>query len=632
MRVLAEDAVLKDVYLQFPSLADADLSIEEYFEIEYVSALPSDSLTCSEWAAKYRILTSQTTSVAGPWRKDLFPHTNGIMDAMSSGACAEIIIVGGTQVAKTESYLNGIGYFIHKSPGPMGLLAPNEAKAVELFNDRVLPMIENTQGDILKKICTAEGRKIRKKDLSFVGGKMYLAWGGSENTLSSRPLKIVFVDEEDDMPALRKYGSVISLIKERVKGFINSLIVRVGKPMHEGGICDDAENADYVFYPYVPCPDCAEEFVFDKKHLHPKDIEPDDARELAYYECPACSYRIKEKSRRQMLASLVWKTRKNEELYSVLEAGERLVISFRVSSFYSPHVTFGKMLYEYIIAKRKGADALRVYYNGYLAELYKPSVTVEEEQIAAIRRNLGSYSPEERLPVGVCVLTAAVDVQKDRLEVLVQGWGVNLQRWHIQHRVLYGSPLSDIPWNQLDHVLSKKYTHPSGASLPIICTVVDSGYETETVYAYTAKREALGVYAIKGASTTKAPMINGPTRKGLAKAQLYTLNVHILKKTVQAWLSETGKVLIERESSEGAIGYMHFNEECDESHFRQLTAETLVNEGKKDEHFEIEEHARNEIFDLYGYNYAALHISRVNIDEWAEGLRELMNKNGGSDD
>ena len=64
--------------------------------------------------------------------------------------------------------------------------------------------------------------------------------------------------------------------------------------------------------------------------------------------------------------------------------------------------------------------------------------TVEETALLARREE---YAAEA--PAGVLVLTAGVDVQDDRLEVEVVGWGMGEESWAIDYRVLWGDPGRD---------------------------------------------------------------------------------------------------------------------------------------------------------------------------------------------
>jgi hypothetical protein len=68
----------------------------------------------------------------------------------------------------------------------------------------------------------------------------------------------------------------------------------------------------------------------------------------------------------------------------------------------------------------------------------------------------------EALPASVAVLTAGVDVQGDRIEVQILGWGRDEEAWVIEYRVLWGDPSGPRLWSDLDMVLQATFPHPAG--------------------------------------------------------------------------------------------------------------------------------------------------------------------------
>src|SRR5207247_3894580 len=77
------------------------------------------------------------------------------------------------------------------------------------------------------------------------------------------------------------------------------------------------------------------------------------------------------------------------------------------------------------------------------------------------------YSAE--VPTGVGVLVAAVDVQADRLEVVVKGFGAGEESWLIAFTQIHGDPARDQVWHDLDKFLCQEFTHESGQKMRIEC-------------------------------------------------------------------------------------------------------------------------------------------------------------------
>ena len=72
-----------------------------------------ERLTVSQWADKYRILPSTTSSEAGRWRTARTPYLKEIMDELSiTSDTQKVVVIKGTQIGATEASSNLIGYFI----------------------------------------------------------------------------------------------------------------------------------------------------------------------------------------------------------------------------------------------------------------------------------------------------------------------------------------------------------------------------------------------------------------------------------------------------------------------------------------------------------------------------------------
>lgn len=79
------------------------------------------------------------------------------------------------------------------------------------------------------------------------------------------------------------------------------------------------------------------------------------------------------------------------------------------------------------------------------------------------------------------LLTAGVDVQKDRLEISVWAWGREKESWLVEHRVLDGDTARPEVWKKLDTMLAESWPHESGYDLPVRRVAVDSGFATQEV-------------------------------------------------------------------------------------------------------------------------------------------------------
>lgn len=208
------------------------------------------------------------------------------------------------------------------------------------------------------------------------------------------------------------------------------------------------------------------------------------------------------------------------------------------------------------------------------------------------------------MPVGV--LTASVDVQGDRLELLVKGWGEGQESWLITHQRLHGDP--DLPdvWARLETLLTKAYEHESGARLWVQSAAIDAGYKTDRVYDFVRSREGRGVFALKGNDTRARELLTRPTRKNKLKVKPVTIATYSFKDMVFSRL---------KTKSPGPR-YMHFPlpqegvEGIDANYFQQFAGEAPI--GQRDKRGVVRRIyktvGRNEAIDLEVYALAALYV------------------------
>ena len=85
---------------------------------------PPENLTLSQWADKYRRLSSESSAEAGPWRTSRTPYLKEPMDAFTDPKVERIVMVAASQVGKSEFELNAISYIIDQDPGSIMYIQP----------------------------------------------------------------------------------------------------------------------------------------------------------------------------------------------------------------------------------------------------------------------------------------------------------------------------------------------------------------------------------------------------------------------------------------------------------------------------------------------------------------------------
>ncbi len=147
------------------------------------------------------------------------------------------------------------------------------------------------------------------------------------------------------------------------------------------------------------------------------------------------------------------------------------------------------------------------------------------------------------------LLTAGVDVQDDRLEVEIVGWGKDEESWSLDYRTIYGDPSSPAVWQDLDTALSQILVTEDGRQLAVRCACVDSGgHHTSSVYRYVKPREGKRIFAIKGIGGAGKPIVNRPSTNNIGKVRLFGVGVDTAKELLFSRLR----------INEVGPGYCHF--------------------------------------------------------------------------
>lgn len=179
---------------------------------------------------------------------------------------------------------------------------------------------------------------------------------------------------------------------------------------------------------------------------------------------------------------------------------------------------------------------IRVWTNTYLAESWEDQgERVDDFAIAERSEPFGDL-----LDSNILVITCGVDVQDDRIELEIVGWGKEEESWSIDYRTLYGDPSTPQLWNDLDIILKSSYKTEDGRTIGIRATCIDSGgHYTQAVYNFVRPREGKRIFAIKGMAGETRPIVSRPTRNNIGKIRLFTLGVDNIKELVFSRLKIT---------------------------------------------------------------------------------------------
>lgn len=555
-------------------------------------AIPESSLTVSAWADTYRYLSDERAALPGRWQTDRVPYLRGIMDAVTRPDVREVVFMKSSQVGGSEVANNIIGYYIHIEPSPILYVCENEAKARAWSQESLATMIRDTP--VLNALVEDPRERDSGNTISgkkFPGGHLAIAWATSAAQLSSRPRRIVLCDEVDGFGTTSE-GDPISLAEARTKTFADKKLIKISSPRDkETSRIEPAYEASYKGKYHVPCPHCGEFQTLEWSRIKWEENPLEAYAVCAHHGCV-----IEHEDKLAMLQKGRWQ----------FEGDFRGTIGFYIWEGYSPFVTWGEMATAFLKKKAK-LDELRAFVNTSLAQTWEERET--EIEIGQLPDRCEDYEAE--VPAGALVLTAGVDVQGDRLEFEIVGWGRDGESWSIYYGRLAGDPAKRDVWEELKAELARDFTGVDERALRVQCACIDSGgHHTDEVYRFTHENRGRRWFAIKGANTPGKPLISKPTLQGKPPVKLYTLGTETAKDTFAAQLA----VL------EPGPNYCHFPALFDETgepiyneaYFQQLRSEQATTQYQRGVSRrvwrKIKPSMRNEALDCRVYAMAALAI------------------------
>lgn len=575
-----------------------------------------EDLTVSEWADKYRILSTENSAEAGLWRTERTPYLKEIMDAFTDDRVSKIAVVAGAQQGKTEALLNMLGYMIDQDPGPAMFVQPALDKAEDFSKRRLTPMLRDTE-PLKNKIEAAKTKSGNNTILKkiYPGGMLTFAGSNSPASLASIPSRYVFGDEIDRWTRdAGGEGDPWKLLEARTTTFYNRKMVAVSTPTVKGNspIVDMFELGTQEYWS-VQCPDCGEyHFInFDSMRFEPKTIKVGGKKQYIVdkvdYVCPECGCINSEQTIRHQ--PMKWIAKSPE----AIKNGCR---SFWINAFTSPWKSWKDIVREFLESK-DDPEKLKTVYNTLFGQLWEERAAVDEEEILS---RAEEYDAE--LPDGVLCLTCGVDTQDDRLEYEVVGYGFYEENWGIEKGIIMGRPSEDETWIKLDGILNRVWHFADGKGLRISLTFIDSGgHYTQDVYERCAARVNQRVFAIKGANRPDTPYTAPPkkvdiTRRGktVGKAWMYMIGVDAGKEHIMSGLK------IEKEGARRSHFPSNAGRGYDSLFYSGLLSEKMTYKNGKWRWEKLPGHERNEALDCRNYANAAFKVLHPNLDDLKQKL------------
>jgi len=566
--------------------------------------LPSP-LKPSEWAEKYRYLSREAHSKGGKFHN--WPWQIEPLDSLIEPDVRGVVMQWAAQLTgKTETMNNATAYFIQHRPRPILNIQYSLDMANVWSKDRLATMLRDTpvlRGLVHDSRSRLDGEMSTMLVKVFPGGRLAIVGSESAGGLASRPIGFLQGDEADKWkPSASSQGDPWAQALVRLESFPDAVWMLCSSPTFKGKsrIEKEIEGSDKRFW-FVPCYHCHKPFVMQWPHVRWAKDNP----ESACIECPECSRTYGDRERIDSIMAGKWNaTAPFHGVRGYVLNG--IVTLLKHGKGYLNRIH--QMVESFLDAKKKGPLYLQVWTNLFKAETWEEELDKPEppEALYARRETYGT-SEGIVLPERCIVLSVGADVQADRIEAEISGWGEGEESWGVEYRIFRGNVAQWALWNQFDEWVQTKFKHIGGHELQPAIVAIDANYSGKMVYAFCQRCSPRAVIAVIGRGVSGMPWITGSKKRHRLK--LAKVN------TAKALIYSRLKLV------DHGPAYCHFPETYTLEYFQQLTSEKMSVKyvgGVPERVFT--QNGRNEALDCRVYGMAAIEILRPNYRKIAKQL------------
>ncbi len=553
---------------------------------------PPVRLELADWIEKNVFLPGDVS--ATPGRVKLWAYQRGIANAISDPAVERVTVVKSVRVGYSMLLTAAMAAFVANEPSPILMLLPTEADARDFVVSDLEPtFLASPSLRALLSGDTDEGGRNTLLSRRFPGGSLKIVAARAPRNLRRHNARVLGIDEADGME-IGAEGDPIALAEKRTLSFANRKILMGSTPTFEETsrvVRSYGESDKRVFE--VPCPECG-----DAHELQWRDIQwPEGEPDRAHWVCPSCGSVVEERHKAAMVEAGRWRATRPEIKG---HAG------FRLSALIStlPNARWGALVKEYLAAKDH-PDRMQVFTNTVLGQPWREAVDdIDPNTLAARAEPFGLTA----IPAEVLFITAGVDVQHDRLEVVFLGHGRD-QTFALANAVIWGPVDEDGVWHELDEALRSAWRHSFGGMIRVDAAGIDAGDGTtmDAVMNFTRPRYGRRVVAVKGVSGNR-PAIKASESRG---SKLWIVGVDGLKTQLSNRIARGSSV--------------RFSADLESRFFDEVTSERLVlryRSGMPVRAWERIPGRKAECLDAMVYALAARGLVGTNLDAREAELRQ----------
>ena len=488
------------------------------------AVLPPRRIGLADHADKYRMVS--TGGHAGSYSFELTPYMRAPHDAVDSALYRAVAIVGPGQSGKTNLAENWFLKMVDADPGNTLWYLANE-KQVQSYVKRVIDEMVRSHTKLYGRL----GRGPTDNSLAFKRfERMWVEFlEATKANLINKYAGRIIADEIDAWD--KRLGDPYALLRIRMQTFTRAMALFLSHPDRTESL-DPEEWVSGImrlyrdstrctwWWPCLRCGDYSSPTPGQPHYMrvvYNERLENiDDIAKSARLHCSHCDARLEDRDRREMNANGVWAGMGQRVQGDGTVTGplrETEIAGFWIMGVMSPFTDGGLagMVRARVSAERErdvsgdGTTFKEVMSKSWSIPTKKAANDSHAPLDIKALKALAQMTELGVVPDGVRYLVAAVDVQKNRFEVLVEGRGVNPREvWTIARfaislsnrenengdRLPLDPAIFDEDWHVLtDELVMLRYplADDSGREMEIQLVTCDSGGAkgvTERAYAY----------------------------------------------------------------------------------------------------------------------------------------------------
>lgn len=593
--------------------------------LESLRAEPPQRL--GDWARDHFRLAGESSHTKGAWVAWAFQV--GMLDFMSDDQIEELDVMKAKRVGYTKMVTAYVAYNVAHRRRKQALWQPTDDDRDSYVKSEIDPVLDPLTGVPVVNKARRRGKGASEETIKykpFRDSALHLLGGKASRAYRRITVAVAVLDEISKFDrSIEKSGPPRGLARGRLEGAPYPKLVCGSTPLLKG-LChieDAVEEAEGLVRFHIECKHCGAEhpLIWGGKQLAHGFKWTRGQPATVHHVCPHCRASITqadympggtpvggawvcERTGKRYGHDRVWRDTTG------MPCRPPRTLGVHVWTAYSPQRAWSDIVFEFenaLKALEKGdVGPMQLFVNETLGETWELAGERTDEHALQARAEPYKLCT---VPRGALMLTAGVDVQRNRWEITVYGWGRGMESWVIDVAIIYGNPAVDEEWGAVLDYLQRRYPQEvGGLTMGISATSIDSSDQTHAVYNWVAQaeRQLPRLRAIKGAGEDSVPIL-GPSslqevnwrgKKITRGIKLWRVGVDAAKDLLLGQLSITTP----------GPGYVHFSDELPREFFEQLTAEqrVLARVSGREAYRWIKRRPRNEQLDNRNY---ALHAA-----------------------